>query len=173
MKEPEENDWHAFDAALRSLPAPAPPPGLRERCIPAPPGHTILVVDDEPNIRRLVEHHLTGAGYRVRTATNGAEALERFAEETPDLVLLDVLMPGVDGLQVLRSLKSEPDSARVPVLLLTARGTDDQIRHAWQEGTDLYLVKPFNPRELVTVVQRMLSTAGTPEDPPPLRRWPK
>jgi DNA-binding response OmpR family regulator len=169
----EQNDWLAFDAALRSLPAPEPSAGLRERCLPAPRRRTVLVVDDEPNIRRLVAHHLTGAGYRVRTATNGAEALERFAEETPDLVLLDVLMPGVDGLEVLRSLKSEPDSACVPVLLLTARGTDDQIRHGWQEGTDLYLVKPFNPRELVTVVRRMLETAGTPGAPPPLRRWPK
>jgi DNA-binding response OmpR family regulator len=173
VNNPEENDWLAFDVALGSLSAPEPPTGLRERCLPSARRYTVLVVDDEPNIRRLVEHHLTGAGYRVRTATNGVEALERFAEETPDLVLLDVLMPRVDGLEVLRALKSEPESAGVPVLLLTARGTDDQIRRGWQEGTDLYLVKPFNPRELVTVVRRMLETAGTPDAPPPLRRWPK
>jgi len=168
---PDEERWAAFDAALRDLEATLPPPDLRACCLP--PAHSVLVVDDEPNIRRLVQVHLEAAGYRVTTAADGRAALEQFGRVRPDLVLLDVMMPEMDGLEVLRHLKAHPESAGVPVVLLTARSGNDDIRRGWQQGTDFYLPKPFNPAELRELVRQLLATAGSPDEPPPLRRWPK
>lgn len=181
MPESHEDDAAstAFDAALRALSWPDPDPGLRERCLPAelrsPQDRRcrVLVADDEPAIRQLICLHLKRAGYELFEARDGTEALALVRDRRPDLVILDVMMPGPDGFHVLRMLRSNPGTAAIPVLMLTARGGDDHVRQGWQSGTDFYMSKPFNPAELRAVVDRLAAVAGTPENPAPLRRSPK
>ncbi len=177
VPELEDDRWDAVEDALRAVPRAGAPAGLRERCLPgtAVPGgqerrFRILVVDDEPAIRRLVEANLSRAGYEVALARDGAEALAAVMAKPPDLVVLDVLMPGMSGLGVLGRLKSDPRTWEIPVVMLTAQGHDDQIRHGWQSGTDFYMTQPFNPEELRSVIDRITAVLGTPDNPPPLRR---
>jgi two-component system alkaline phosphatase synthesis response regulator PhoP/two-component system response regulator VicR len=115
----------------------------------------VLAVDDEPHIRRLVEVNLQRAGYRVGTACDGQEALERIREEPPDMVVLDVMMPRMDGFELLRRLKADPGTAEIPILMLTAKAQDADIFRGWQSGVHCYLTKPFNPFELLTYVKRV------------------
>jgi CheY-like chemotaxis protein len=131
----------------------------------------VLVVDDEPNIIRLIEYHLRSAGYLVHSARDGSEALASVHEVRPAIIVLDVMMPGLDGWTVLQALKSDPETAAIPVLMLTALGSDDHVRRSWQKGTDFHLCKPFNPVELVSVVHRLAVSLDSPDAPPPLRRW--
>ncbi len=126
----------------------------------------ILVVDDERHIVRLVEVNLSRAGYEVLTAYDGVEALEVFAREKPDMVVLDVMMPRMDGFEVLKKLQADHSSANVPIIMLTAKAQDADIFRGWSSGVSSYLTKPFNPRELLTFVERIfqsLDDAG-PED---------
>jgi len=172
--------WASFDAALRQTELPDPGPELRERCLPwrtgtealtTPVSLRVLVVDDEPNIRRLIEHHLIRRGHQVETAVNGNEALVSVRTRRPELIILDVNMPGPDGFEVLAELKEDPTTVEIPVIMLTALSTDDHIRHGWGIGADVYLSKPFNPHELMLLVDRLAAVLGTPDNPPPLRRW--
>lgn len=117
---------------------------------------TILAVDDERHIVRLVQVNLERAGYRVVTAYDGREALERIAEERPDMVVSDVMMPYIDGFELLRTLKKNPTTRDLPVILLTAKAMDADVTAGWQSGADCYLTKPFNPNELVSFVKRIL-----------------
>ena len=119
---------------------------------------TILVVDDDPQICRLVELNLTRAGYAVTTASDGEEALAKIAEARPDLVVLDVMMPRMDGFEALRRIKSDPGLADLRVLMLTAKAQDADIFRGWQMGADCYLTKPFNPMELLTFVKRIFDS---------------
>ena len=114
----------------------------------------VLTVDDENHIRRLVEVNLQRAGYRVSAACDGVEALERIRVERPDMIVLDVMMPRLDGFELLRRLKADVDTATIPVLMLTAKAQDADIFRGWASGVDAYLTKPFNPLELVTWVRR-------------------
>ena len=121
----------------------------------------ILAVDDERHIVRLVEVNLQRAGYEVVTAYDGREALEKVKAEKPDLVVLDVMMPYMDGFEVLKNLKSDPTTAEIPVIMLTAKAQDADVFRGWQSGVDCYLTKPFNPMELLTFVKRIFdSTEG-------------
>ena len=123
----------------------------------------ILAVDDERHIVRLVEVNLQRAGYEVVTAYDGREALEKVKAETPDLVVLDVMMPYMDGFEVLKNLKADPATADIPVIMLTAKAQDADVFRGWQSGVDCYLTKPFNPMELLTFVKRIFdSTSGGP-----------
>jgi two-component system, OmpR family, alkaline phosphatase synthesis response regulator PhoP len=124
----------------------------------------ILAVDDEKNIRRLVEVNLARAGYQVETACDGREALERVALRRPDMVVLDVMMPFIDGFEVLRRLKADPGTADIPVLMLTAKAQDADIMRGWTGGCDTYLTKPFNPAELLTFVQRIFASSMNAND---------
>jgi CheY-like chemotaxis protein len=170
---PDDDDrWSAFDAALRGMERPGPEPQLRDRCLP-PAGYTVLVVDDEPNIRHLIRLHLERLGCEVVEAADGVEALARVPELRPDLIVLDVMMPGPSGFEVVTILKSDPRVGDIPIVLLTAKDEYDDIRGGWQRGADNYLTKPFNPEELRAMVQRMLAVRGTPEEPPPFRPWNK
>ncbi len=117
----------------------------------------ILAVDDEKHILRLVQINLEKAGYEVLTGTNGREAVEKVRAEKPDLVVMDVMMPEMDGFEALQTLKADPATADVPVIMLTAKAQDADVFHGWQSGADLYLTKPFNPTELLTFVKRILS----------------
>ena len=113
----------------------------------------ILLVDDEQNIRELAALYLEKEGFAVDFAADGREAIQRFQQNQPNLVLLDVMMPGMDGFEVCRELRRESD---VPILMLTARSEDIDKIVGLELGADDYMTKPFNPRELVARVKRIL-----------------
>jgi DNA-binding response OmpR family regulator len=131
---------------------------------------TVLVVDDEPKIVDVVREYLEHAGFSVRTAGDGPAALERARALAPDLVVLDLGLPGLDGLDVARQLRR---SSRVPVIILTARGDEVDRIIGLELGADDYLVKPFSPRELVARVRAVLRRVDerdrTTEDEPLVR----
>jgi DNA-binding response OmpR family regulator len=117
----------------------------------------ILIADDDPDIRELVGFRLERAGYNVIRAADGEEAL-RLAEETPpDICVLDVMMPKLDGLDVTRALRRLPATESVPVLMLTARAADDDIARGLEAGANGYVRKPFSPQELADRVEQVLA----------------
>jgi two-component system alkaline phosphatase synthesis response regulator PhoP len=120
----------------------------------------ILAVDDEKHIVRLVQVNLERAGYQVVTANDGKEALEKVAQENPDLVVLDVMMPYMDGFEVLQNLRRNPSTRDIPVIMLTAKAQDADVFKGWQSGVDCYLTKPFNPMELLSFVKRIFDSMG-------------
>ena len=125
--------------------------------------YEILVVDDEPDISALVAYHLAREGYRVRTAADGGEALRAVTGQLPDLVVLDLMLPGTPGLEVLRELRRRPETNTVPVILLTARRGEEDRVEGLRLGADDYLGKPFSPQELVLRVGAVLRrTSGSP-----------
>ena len=123
---------------------------------------TILVVDDEPEIVRLVRAYLEEAGYRVVTGADGQEALYVARREKPDLVVLDVLMPQMDGLEFTRRIRRERD---VPIIMLTARAEETDRIVGLELGADDYITKPFSPRELVARVRAVLRRAQSQPQP--------
>jgi two-component system response regulator ResD len=116
---------------------------------------SVLVVDDEPTIGEVVSRYLSVAGYSTRVASSGPEALAAAAGEWPDLVVLDLMLPGIDGLEVMRRLR-ERESQRVAVILLTAKGEESDRVVGLRLGADDYVVKPFSPAELVARVDAIL-----------------
>ena len=112
---------------------------------------SVLVVDDEPTIAEVVARYLNRAGYATRVAANGREALDVAASQRPDLVVLDLMLPGIDGLEVMRRLRDQ-DRDRVAVILLTAKGEESDRVIGLRLGADDYVVKPFPPAELVARV---------------------
>jgi len=118
----------------------------------------ILAVDDEKAIVRLVQVNLEREGYEVVTAYDGREALEKVASERPDLIVLDVMMPYMDGFEVLQQLKKDPETRDIPVIMLTAKAQDADVFRGWQSGVDCYLTKPFNPMELKAFVKRVFKS---------------
>jgi DNA-binding response OmpR family regulator len=121
---------------------------------------SILVVDDEPNIVLSLEFLLKQAGFRVRTVSNGEAALAAIAQEPPDLVLLDVMIPGRDGYAVCQEVRSNPAWRDMRIIMLTAKGGDIQREKGLSLGADEYVTKPFSTRELVERVRRMLDRWG-------------
>ena len=121
---------------------------------------SILVVDDEPNIVLSLEFLLKQAGFRVRTVSNGEAALAAIAQEPPDLVLLDVMIPGRDGYAVCQEIRSNPAWRDMRIIMLTAKGRDIHQEKALSLGADDYVTKPFSTRELVERVRRMLDRWG-------------
>ncbi len=124
--------------------------------------HRILVVDDEPDITALVAYHLAKAGYRVSTAANGSEALKAAREERPDLVILDLMLPGVSGYDVLAEMRRREETREVGVILLTARREEQDRIRGLSLGADDYLTKPFAPQELSLRVNALLRRLGAP-----------
>jgi two-component system phosphate regulon response regulator PhoB len=124
--------------------------------------HRILVVDDEPDITALVAYHLAKAGYRVSTAARGPEALKAATEERPDVMILDLMLPGMSGYDVLAELRAKPETRDIGVILLTARKQEaDRIR-GLTLGADDYLTKPFSPAELTLRVGAVLRRLAAP-----------
>ncbi|MEW6283976.1 MAG: response regulator [Candidatus Eremiobacterota bacterium] len=121
--------------------------------------HTILVVDDDEHILRSLAQYLELEEFLVRTASGGAEALASLEEALPDLVVLDVMMPGMDGFEVLENLRRRPETEKVPVIMLTARDQHGDVLKGYQMGVSSYMVKPFNLDELVEVIQQIFSEA--------------
>jgi two-component system phosphate regulon response regulator PhoB len=124
--------------------------------------HRILVVDDEPDITALVAYHLAKAGYRVSTASSGAEALRAASEERPDVVVLDLMLPGLSGYDVLTELRSREETRDVGVILLTARREETDRIRGLSLGADDYLTKPFSPQELTLRVAAVLRRLQSP-----------
>ncbi|WNI30736.1 response regulator transcription factor [Streptomyces sp. ITFR-6] len=141
-------------SAPGAVPAPASAPGAVPVPVPGP-GH-VLVVDDDPTVSEVVAGYLTGAGYEVARAADGPAALECFARRRPDLVVLDLMLPGMDGFEVCRRMRAH---GRVPVIMLTARGDEDDRILGLETGADDYVTKPFSPRELVLRVDSVLRRA--------------
>ena len=143
-----------------------------------PTAKSILVVDDEATIREVIRRYLERDGFVVREAADGYAALDALAEALPDLIVLDLMLPGIDGLTLTRQIRTpKPPSKnpaerearearhRVPILMLTARGeTSDRIR-GLDTGADDYLAKPFSPQELVSRIRAVLRRAGEPAEP--------
>ena len=127
-----------------------------------PTSHRVLVVDDEPDITALVAYHLAKAGYRVATAANGGDALRTAREERPDLVVLDLMLPGVSGYDVLGELRGRDETRDIGVILLTARKEEPDRIKGLSLGADDYLPKPFSPQELVLRVGAVLRRLASP-----------
>ncbi len=123
------------------------------------PDERILVVDDEPDILSVLVYHLSREGYRVATAVNGPGALSTAESERPDLIILDLMLPGMDGYQVLRDLRAEEATRQIPVILLTARREEEERIRGFETGADDYITKPFSARELILRVQAVLRRA--------------
>jgi DNA-binding response OmpR family regulator len=113
----------------------------------------ILVIDDEPGIVDIVETNLIGDGFEVVSAKDGKEGLDRVRSEDPELVVLDVMMPEMDGWEVLRHMEADPHTAGIPVIMLTAKASDDDYIHGLEEGAVEYITKPFYPQELVNRIK--------------------
>ncbi len=122
------------------------------------PKATVLVADDDPAIQELVRLTLESQGYQVLTAGSGVEVIRQALTHQPDLIILDILMPEMDGYEVLRLLKTTEETSRIPIVILTAYASDVGALVSWMEGADGYLAKPFNPDELVMLVERVLTS---------------
>ena len=120
----------------------------------------VLVVDDEKDIRELLIDDLLDSGYQVIEAENGSEALDRIYNDRPDIVLLDLMMPVMNGIQVLKALKSDPDTVNLPVVLLTAVAAEDGEQKSKELGADYYLTKPWEPDTIQTVIKMALRKAA-------------
>jgi two-component system, OmpR family, alkaline phosphatase synthesis response regulator PhoP len=138
----------------------------QDAAAPLPPRpRTILVVDDEPALLRLMAFLLQRKGYGMLTATNGEEALHVIREQRPDLVLLDIMMPRLDGYEVAEAIRADPATAEIPIVMLSAKAQDEDIERGLAAGVDSYITKPFDPEKLAEIVAAFLSgdSASPPE----------
>jgi DNA-binding response OmpR family regulator len=131
---------------------------------------TIFIIDDETTIREVVRKYLEREGFAVHEAKTGPEALSLLREQTPDLILLDIMLPGLDGFTVMRSLRNAPEYAQlsvngdIPVIMLTSRGDEADRIAGFELGVDDYVTKPFSPRELVARVKAVLRRVTSQDD---------
>jgi len=125
---------------------------------------SVLLVEDDEDILQLLEYNFQNAGFAVTTSRDGLDALARIRRQRPDLVLLDIMLPGADGFEVCRSIKRDPKTAQVPVIMLTARGEEVDRIVGLELGADDYVVKPFSPRELILRARAVLKRLS-PEAP--------
>ncbi|MEO6028253.1 MAG: response regulator [Candidatus Binatia bacterium] len=117
---------------------------------------TILVVDDNENVTRMTARMLSGLGYEVMTAIDGANALAQIASRHPDCILLDIMMPRMSGLEVLAKLKHDPATTAIPVIMLTAKSQDEDVLTGYKEGAEYYITKPCSSRDLVYGIRLVL-----------------
>ena len=122
----------------------------------------VLVVDDDPSIRRIINVNLEAEGMEVSEVATGSAVLPAARRLRPDLIILDVTLPGIDGLGVMAGLKADPALARIPVVLLTGRASDADIWRGWQAGADYYLTKPFEMSQLVHFIDNLFPDRRTP-----------
>ncbi len=128
----------------------------------------VLVIEDEKEIRELVRYNLERAGFRVAACDDGEQGLERIFASRPDAVVLDLMLPGRNGLEVLRELREEGATRDLPVLVLSARGAEMDKLLGFEHGADDYLTKPFSPRELVARIRALLRRAQPSREPRPI-----
>src|SRR5712691_4136917 len=124
----------------------------------------VLVVEEEPDIRNLIVLHLARDGFRCRTATSGSEALREARAARPDLLILDLMLPEIDGLEVCRRLRSDPATATIPIIMLTAKADEIDRVVGLEMGADDYVVKPFSPKELIARIRAVLRRARPPTE---------
>ncbi len=122
----------------------------------------VLVVEDDEDIQQLVEYNLLKEGYKVSVAESGEDGLRVARADHPDLLLLDLMLPGIDGLEVCRTLKRDPATARMPVIMLTAKGEEADIVAGLELGADDYVTKPFSPKVLSARIRAVLRRRGRP-----------
>lgn len=170
MHQPHESPGTGADTGPFPDAGSAAPTGAgavaRTESAPGVAAPRVLVVDDDPTVAEVVSGYLDRAGYLVDRAADGPAALARAAEHRPDLVVLDLMLPGMDGLEVCRRLRAR---GPVPVIMLTARGDEDDRILGLEVGADDYVTKPFSPRELVLRVESVLRRARPAATAPPLR----
>ena len=123
----------------------------------------IAIVDDEKDILNLVSHHLKREGYKTKEFQNGKDFLMYLESVSPDLTLLDIMLPGIDGLELCRMLKGKNSTSSMPIIMLTAKGTEADVVVGLELGADDYIVKPFSPRELVARVKTVLRRSNIKE----------
>jgi DNA-binding response OmpR family regulator len=123
----------------------------------------ITIVDDEDDIVKLVSHHLKREGFKVKEFHNGRDFLSYIESVVPDLAVLDIMLPGINGLEICRILKNKNSTSNVPIIMLTAKATEADVVVGLELGADDYIVKPFSPRELVARVKTVLRRTGTKE----------
>jgi len=116
----------------------------------------ILIVEDEKDVLNLIDYNLSKEGYTIRTAETGEAGLKIAANELPDLIILDLMLPGIDGLEICRILKKNPDTDSIPVVMLTAKGEESDIVIGLELGADDYITKPFSPKVLIARVRAIL-----------------
>ena len=121
----------------------------------------ILVVDDEIYIVHILDFSLGMEGYEVVTALDGEQALEKLKSDRPDLIVLDIMMPKLDGYEVCKAIKSDPETRHIPVILLSAKGRNVDQKLGFDVGADDYITKPFSPRKLVERINQLLGQAAT------------
>ncbi len=120
----------------------------------------ILIVEDEPDVLLLLENRVRGAGHEVMSASDGERGLEMALTEVPDLIILDWMMPKLDGIEVLERLRADETGRGIKVLMLTARSQQHDVERAFAAGTDDYIVKPFSSRELIERIAALLTAAA-------------
>jgi DNA-binding response OmpR family regulator len=136
------------------------------------PHKKILIVEDEGDILHLVKHYLEKEGFRTVVATTGLQALKKVTEDTPDLVVLDLMLPEMDGLEVCKRLRSAPSTAMLPIIILTAKAEESDTIVGLELGADDYVTKPFSPKTLVARLKALLRRVErTPETEPDLYRY--
>jgi two-component system phosphate regulon response regulator PhoB len=124
----------------------------------------VLIVDDDPDIQKLVSYNLTQAGYQVTTAATGLAALNAVQDQPPDLIILDIMLPDLDGLEVCRRVRRQEKTRRIPIIMLTARTQEVDRVVGFELGADDYVMKPFSPRELVLRVKSIFRRMGDEPD---------
>ena len=117
---------------------------------------TVFVIEDEPDILEVIEYNLKREGYQVESSRNGREGLRRVQNELPALLILDLMLPGLDGIEVCREVKTQPATRQIPVLIVSAKGEESDVVLGLGVGADDYITKPFSPRELVARVRAVL-----------------
>lgn len=120
------------------------------------PKSTVLIVDDEADLRELVRYNLQKEGYRVATVENGEQAMAEVRAQAPDIVVLDLMLPGLDGLEVCRLMKADSALSAIPILMLTAKGEESDVVVGLEMGADDYVIKPFSPRVLAARIKAVL-----------------
>ncbi|MDP1809241.1 MAG: response regulator, partial [Actinomycetota bacterium] len=126
----------------------------------------ILIIDDEPAVVELVEAKLRTSGYETLTATNGRDGIEAAHASNPNLVLLDILMPEIDGFEVCRRLKADKETESIPIMFLSGKLLERDVVKGLELGADDYIIKPFSPRELVARIKHILESRATPKNMP-------
>jgi two-component system phosphate regulon response regulator PhoB len=126
----------------------------------------IVVIEDEEDIRELIRYNLDKEGFRVLAANSGEEGLELVMNSMPDLIVLDLMLPGIDGLQVCRQLKAEPKTKNIPIMMVTARGEEPDVVSGLELGAEDYVSKPFSPKVLVARVKTVLRRSQAGEADP-------
>ena len=121
---------------------------------------SILLVDDDPAIRKILSQSFEMEGFVIYQASDGEEALEVIDSSLPDLVILDVMMPKMNGFEVLKSVRGSPKTEDLPVVMLTARSSQEDVWEGWREGVDYYMTKPFDIEELLRFVDRIFTESS-------------